>query len=178
MRILRLGPALVLLLAVTACGSTDPGPTSPSTGSSDPVKLDRQQFESVRSALEDLAQRGFAAAGTGVSGDVKAGKVRLVPCELKGDGVGRLDLSGSLLYDGLDPTASAEAVRSALTKAGLEAEGDERSLSVARTVEQVKVSIGVEEPVDVQAGPRDTLRRLSGGTPCLDLGADLYAEMR
>lgn len=178
MRIPRLGAALVLLLAVTACGSTDPGRPSSSATAGGPVKLDRQQFEAVRSALEDLAQRGFAAAGTGVRGDVRSGRVRLVPCELEGDGVGRLDLSGSLLYDGLDPTASAEAVRSALTEAGLRAEGDERSLSVARTVEQVKVSIGVEEPVTMQAGPRDTLRRLSGGTPCLDLGADLYDEMR
>ena len=178
MRIPRLGPALVLLLAVTACGSTDPGPTSPSTGSGDPITLDRQQFEAVRSALEDLARWGFAAAGTGVRGEVKAGKVRLVPCELAGDGVGRLDLSGSLLYDGLDPAASADAIRAALTDAGLEATGDDRSLSVARTVEQVKVSIGVEEPVAMQAGARDTLRRLSGGTPCLDLGADLYGEMR
>lgn len=177
MRIPRLGPALVLLVAVTACGSIDPGPTSPSSGG-DPVKLGRQQFEAVRSALEDLAQRGFAAAGTGVRGEVRAGRVRLVPCEVKGDGVGRLDLSGSLLYDGLDPAASADAVRSALTGAGLEATGDDRSLSVARTVERVKVSIGVEEPVAMQAGARDTLRRLSGGTPCLDLGAGLYDEMR
>lgn len=163
-------------MVLAACGPG--GDTAGGRGSNGPTKVDREQFEAVRSELERIRTDAFTAAARAVEGEARPGTITLVPCELKGEGVGRLQLSGSLLYSDLDGAASAAAVRDAWDRAGRTTEQDAESLSSSTTVRGVRVSLVADEPIAVEQGPAKVLRRLKAGSGCMDLGSDLYDEVR
>ncbi|ROR91614.1 hypothetical protein [Nocardioides aurantiacus] len=162
---------LLAVLPLAACGAT----AGPDLGL-DPraERLDQQQYEQLRAAVDRVADDAFAAAGTAVDGRVRAYQLVTVRCAARPRTVGSLTVVGELTYAEPDDTVTDRAIDAAWRDLGLERDAQGRAGAFARTdlpedlPGELQADVGARASRD-EPGSRQRVRQLFASSPCVDL---------
>ena len=163
---------LAAALPLAACGG---GPEGPDLGL-DPraERLDQQQYERLRDAVDSVADDAFAAAGTAVDGRVRAYQLVTVRCAGEPRTVGSLTVVGELTYAEPDDTVTDRAIGSAWRDLGLVRDAEGRAGAFARAdlpgdlPGDLQADVGARASRD-EPGTQARVRQLFASSPCVDL---------
>ncbi|KQT89425.1 hypothetical protein ASG49_16835 [Marmoricola sp. Leaf446] len=163
---------LLAALPLAACGG---GPEGPDLGFDPPVeRLDQQQYDQLRAAVDRVADDAFAAAGTAVDGRVRAYQLVTVRCAGEPRTVGSLTVVGELTYAEPDDTVTDRTIGAAWRDQGLEPDAEGRAGAFASAdlpaglPGDLRADVGARASRD-EPGTQDRVRQLFAHSPCVDL---------
>ena len=174
---MRLRPlvAVLAVIPLAACGGSE----GRDLGLDPPTeRLDQQQYERLRDAVDRVADDSFAAAATAVGGRVRAYQLVTVRCAGQERTVGSLTVVGELTYSDPDDTATDGATDSAVLAAwrdlGFVEDAGGRAGAFARADLPASLPGDLQADVGARAsrdepGTRGRVRQLFATSPCVDL---------